>query len=228
MLEAVGVGSLEALFANVPQKHRLQRALAVPAAASEQELVAELSALAARNAHHASHDWFLGAGCYAHFIPSAVDAIASRSEFYTAYTPYQPEISQGTLQAIFEFQTMICELTGLEVSNASMYDGASAAAEAALMAMRITRPQQGACWRTAVHPHYREVIETYLGRPGGEHRPGPARGRTGRTDAARPALVDAETACVVLQQPNFWGAIEDVAARGRRRARARAPSWWWW
>jgi glycine dehydrogenase subunit 1 len=209
MLETVGVGSLEALFANVPQKHRLQRALAVPAAASEQELVAELSALAARNAHHASHDWFLGAGCYAHFIPSAVDAIASRSEFYTAYTPYQAEISQGTLQAIFEWQTMICGLTGLEVSNASMYDGASAAAEAALMAMRITRRSK-VVLADSVHPHYREVIQTYL--DGLEARILPApRAPDGRT-AALAGLIDGETACVVLQQPNFWGAIEDVAA----------------
>jgi glycine dehydrogenase subunit 1 len=209
MLEAVGVPSLEALFASVPQKHRLQRALAVPAAASEQELLAELTELAARNAHHASHDWFLGAGCYAHFIPSAVDAIASRSEFYTAYTPYQPEISQGTLQAIFEWQTMICGLTGLEVSNASMYDGASAAAEAALMAMRITRRSR-VVLSDSVHPHYREVIQTYL--DGLESQivaaPRAADGRSG----ALSGLVDAKTACVVIQQPNFWGALEDVAA----------------
>jgi len=209
MLEAVGVGSLEALFANVPHKHRLQRALAIPAAASEQELFAELSALAARNTHHASHDWFLGAGCYAHFIPSAVDAIASRSEFYTSYTPYQAEISQGTLQAIFEWQTMICGLTGLEVSNASMYDGASAAAEAALMAMRITRRTK-VVLADSVHPHYREVIHTYL--DGLEARIVAApRAPDGRT-APLAGLVDAETACVVLQQPNFWGAIEDVTA----------------
>jgi len=209
MLEAIGIGSLEALFANVPQKHRLQRALAVPAAASEQELVAELSALAARNTHHASHDWFLGAGCYAHFIPSAVDAIASRSEFYTAYTPYQAEISQGTLQAIFEWQTMICGLTGLEVSNASMYDGASAAAEAALMAMRITHRSK-VVLADSVHPHYREVIQTYLGGLEAEIVAAP-RASDGRT-APIAGLVDAETACVVLQHPNFWGAIEDVAA----------------
>ena len=210
MLEAIGVGSLEALFASVPQKHRLQRPLAVPAAASEQELVAELTALAARNAHHASHDWFLGAGSYAHFIPSAVDAIASRSEFFTAYTPYQPEISQGTLQAIFEWQTMICGLTGLEVSNASMYDGASAAAEAALMAMRITRRSK-VVLADGVHPHYREVIQTYLGgleasvvaAPRAAGRPDRAAGRAGRSPR-RPAWS--------LQQPNFWGSLEDVAA----------------
>jgi glycine dehydrogenase subunit 1 len=209
MLEAIGAGSLDALFASVPGKHRLQHPLAVPAAASEQELFAELSALAARNAHHASHDWFLGAGCYAHFIPSAVDAIASRSEFYTAYTPYQPEISQGTLQAIFEWQTMICGLTGLEVSNASMYDGASAAAEAALMAMRITRRSK-VVLADSVHPHYREVIQTYLDGLEASVVPAP-RGPDGRT-APLAGLVDRETACVILQQPNFWGSLEEVAA----------------
>jgi glycine dehydrogenase subunit 1 len=209
MLEAIGVGSVDALFANVEQKHRLQRALAVPAAASEQELIAELGALAARNAHQGSHAWFLGAGCYAHFIPSAVDALASRAEFYTAYTPYQAEISQGTLQAIFEWQTMICGLTGLEVSNASMYDGASAAAEAALMAMRLTKRTK-VVLSSSVHPHYREVIRTYL--DGLQARielvPRAADGRS----APFAGVVDRETACVVLQQPNFLGAIEDVAA----------------
>ncbi len=209
MLEAIGVGSVDALFANVAQKHRLQRPLAVPAAASEQELLTELSTLAEQNAHSASHDWFLGAGCYAHFIPSAVDAIASRAEFYTAYTPYQPEISQGTLQAIFEWQTMMCGLTGLEVSNASMYDGASAAAEAALMAMRITRRTK-VVLANGVHPHYRAVIHTYLGGLETQIVEAP-RAADGRT-APLAGLVDAETACVVLQQPNFLGAIEDVAA----------------
>ena len=209
MLEAIGVGSVDALFANVEQKHRLQRPLGVPAAASEQELVAELGALAARNAHQASHAWFLGAGCYPHFIPSAVDAIASRSEFYTAYTPYQAEISQGTLQAIFEWQTMICGLTGLEVSNASMYDGASAVAEAALMAMRITRRKK-VVLSSSVHPHYREVIQTYLGGLEAQIALVP-RAPDGRSSPLAGA-VDGETACVVLQQPNFLGAIEDVAA----------------
>ena len=210
MLEAIGVGSVEALFANVPQKHRLQRPLAVPAAASEQELVAELRALAARNAHHASHDWFLGAGCYAHFIPSAVDAIASRSEFYTAYTPYQAEISQGTLQAIFEWQTMICGLTGLEVSNASMYDGASAAAEAALMAMRITRRTK-VVLADCVHPHYREVIQHLPRRPRSADRRGAARGRTAAPRRS-PGWSTPRPPAWCCSSRTFWGAIEDVAA----------------
>jgi glycine dehydrogenase subunit 1 len=209
MLEAVGVGSVDALFANVPQKHRLQRPLALPAAASEQELTAELAALAERNVSAASHDWFLGAGCYAHFIPAAVDAIASRAEFYTAYTPYQAEISQGTLQTIFEWQTMICGLTGMEVANASMYDGASAAAEAALMAMRITRRSK-VVLADGVHPHYREVIATYLAGLEARIEAAP-RAPDGRTGALA-GRVDRETACVVIQQPGFWGAIEDLEA----------------
>ena len=139
MLAAIGAPSVASLFECVPEKLRLARPLALPEAGSEQEVLAELGELAARNAHAGSHAWFLGAGTYAHFVPSAVDALASRGEFYTAYTPYQAEISQGTLQAIFEWQTMMAGLTGLEVSNASMYDGASATAEAALMALRITR-----------------------------------------------------------------------------------------
>ena len=121
MLETIGVASLDEFFAGVPEKYRLEHPLDLPRAAGEQELLAELKELAARNASTETHAWFLGAGTYPHFIPSVVDAIASRSEFYTAYTPYQAEISQGTLQAIFEWQTMICALTGLAVSNASMY-----------------------------------------------------------------------------------------------------------
>jgi glycine dehydrogenase subunit 1 len=209
MLEAIGVGSVDALFANVPHKHRLQRPLAVPAAASEQELMQALAALAARNANTATHDWFLGAGCYAHFIPAAVDALASRAEFYTAYTPYQAEISQGTLQTIFEWQTMICGLTGLEVANASMYDGASAAAEAALMAMRLTKRSK-IVLADSVHPHYRAVIATYLDGLEASIASAP-RAADGRT-APLAGRVDRETACVIVQQPNFWGAVEDLAA----------------
>ena len=118
MLDAIGAPSLDALFACIPEKLRLDRPLALPAAASEQEVLAELAGLAGRNAHAESHGWFLGAGTYSHFVPSAIDALASRAEFSTSYTPYQPEVSQGTLQAIFEWQTMMCALTGLEVSNA--------------------------------------------------------------------------------------------------------------
>ncbi len=209
MLDAIGVDSVEALFEAVPEKLRLRRPLALAAALSEQELLAQLDALAARNAHTGSHDWFLGAGTYAHFTPSAVDAIASRSEFSTAYTPYQAEIAQGTLQAIFEWQTMIAGLTGLEVANASLYDGASAAAEGALMAMRTTRRTR-VVLSAGLHPHYAEVVRTYLAGLGAEVALA-ERAADGRSQPLT-ALVDAATACVVLQQPAFLGCIEDVAA----------------
>ena len=217
MLEAVGVSSLADLFACVPEKLRLEGGLDLPAAASEQSVLAELEALAARNVHAGSHAWFLGAGVYPHFSPAVVDAIASRAEFLTAYTPYQAEISQGTLQAIFEWQTMMCGLTGLDVSNASMYDGASATAEAALMAMRITRRARVVA-TAGLHPHYRDVLETYLSGLGSEvvDAPRAADGRSAPLDA----LVDDETACVIVQQPGFLGCIEDLAAAAEA-ARAR-------
>jgi glycine dehydrogenase subunit 1 len=215
MLDAIGIDAVEDLFAVIPEKLRLARALALPPALSEQELLAELESLSARNAHSGSHDWFLGAGVYAHFVPSAVDAIASRAEFATSYTPYQAEISQGTLQAIFEWQTMVCGLTGLEVANASMYDGASATAEAALMAMRATRRSR-VVRSAGLHPHYRDVVHTYLA--GLETQvveaPLAADGRT----APLHALVDGATACVVVQQPNFFGVVEDVTAAARAAA----------
>ncbi len=206
MLRTIGAASVESLFASIPEKLRLGRPLSLPKAASEQEVLAELAALAARNAHSESHDWFLGAGTYAHFVPSAVDALASRAEFYTSYTPYQPEISQGTLQSIFEWQTMICALTGLDVSNASMYDGASAAAEAALMAMRLTRRHK--IIAAGLHPHYRDVLRTYSAGPQGVVTEAP-REASGRT-APLAGLLDRETACVVLQQPSFLGVVEEV------------------
>jgi len=209
MLEAIGADSVEALFEAVPEKLRLRRPLALPPALSEQELLAELGALASRNAHSGSHDWFLGAGTYAHFAPSAVDAIASRSEFYTAYTPYQPEIAQGTLQAIFEWQTMIAGLSGLEVANASLYDGASAAAEGALMAMRTTRRAR-VVLAAGLHPHYAEVVRTYLAGLGAEIVEA-RRAPDGRSEPLA-KRVDGGTACVVLQQPAFLGCVEDVAA----------------
>lgn len=209
MLDAIGAESIEALFAPVPEKLRARGALALPGAMSEQELVRELEALAARNAHALDLDWFLGAGTYAHFAPSAIDLLASRAEFTTSYTPYQAEISQGTLQTIFEWQTMVCGLTGLEVANASLYDGASATAEAALMAMRVTRRSRVVA-SASLHPHYRQVLDTYLGGLDAEVVTLP-RGADGRTaDAA--AAVDDATACVVLQQPNFLGAVEEIRA----------------
>jgi glycine dehydrogenase subunit 1 len=197
MLDGVGVDELAALFATIPEKLHLGRPLDLPAAASEQAVLAELGALAARNANASTHAWFLGAGTYAHFSPSAVDALASRAEFFTSYTPYQPEISQGTLQAIFEWQTMICGLTGLEVSNASLYDGGSATAEAVLMALRTTRRRRVVV-APGLHPHYAEVLESYV--------------RALDVEVASGADPDDATACVVLQQPGFLGTVQDVAA----------------
>ncbi|MCU0668218.1 MAG: aminomethyl-transferring glycine dehydrogenase subunit GcvPA, partial [Myxococcota bacterium] len=209
MLDAIGVADLDALFASVPEKLRLRRPLAVPEAVSEQEIAAELAALAARNAHAGSHPSFLGAGIYAHYVPTAVDALVSRAEFTTSYTPYQPEISQGTLQAIFEWQTMICGLTGLDVSNASLYDGASATAEAVLMAIRATRRRR-VVLAHGLHPHYADVLRTYVRALDVEIAsvPRAADGRTAAVDAS----VDGDTACVVLQQPGFLGTVQDVAA----------------
>jgi glycine dehydrogenase subunit 1 len=209
MLEVVGSDRLDDLFAPIPAKLRLDRPLAVSAAGSEQEVLQELGELASRNENAEERDWFLGAGSYAHFIPSAVDALASRAEFTTAYTPYQPEISQGTLQTIFEWQTMMAGLTGLEVANASMYDGASSAAEGALMAMRITRRNR-VVTTAGLHPHSRRVLETYLSGLGAEIVSVP-RGPDGRSQDPA-AFVDDETACLLLQQPAFLGGIEDVRA----------------
>ncbi len=206
MLDVIGVPSLDALFETVPEKLQLKAALALPRAAGERELLAEIAALAGQNANLETHDWFLGAGTYPHFIPAAVDAIASRSEFYTAYTPYQAEFSQGTLQVIFEWQTMIAGLTGLEVANASLYDGASAAAEAALMAMRVTRRSR-VLVPAGLHPHYRDVLRTYLrGIQAEIVEPDSA-----DAEALR-ASVDPQTACVVVQQPSFLGAVRDLRA----------------
>jgi glycine dehydrogenase subunit 1 len=209
MLEVIGVDDLDALFACIPEKQRLGRALHLPEGLGEQETLAELAALSERNANADRFDWFLGAGTYAHFVPSVVDTITSRAEFTTCYTPYQPEMSQGTLQAIFEWQTMICGLTGLEVANASLYDGASAAAEAALMAMRLTRRAKVVI-ADGLHPHYVDVLRTYLNGLGCEIATG-GRDPDGRA-ASVEALVDDDTACVLLQQPGFLGSIQDVRA----------------
>jgi glycine dehydrogenase subunit 1 len=207
MLDTIDVASVEALFEPIPEKHRREVPLDLPTAASELEVSRELARLAARNANLETHDWFLGAGTYAHFVPSVVDALVSRAEFTTAYTPYQPEISQGTLQTIFEWQTMIASLTGVDVANASLYDGASATAEAALMALRITRRRK-VLVSAGLHPHYREVLETYLAGLDAqiELQPLDASGITADAHAS----IDADTACIIVQQPNFLGSIESL------------------
>ena len=212
MLAAVGVGSLDDLFDVVPQHVRFPE-LNLPPALSEMEVAQKVGALGERNADLAHHPCFLGAGAYRHYVPSAVGHLVGRSEFYTAYTPYQPEISQGTLQSIYEFQSMVGELLGLDVANASMYDGASAAAEAAIMAINITRRKKIIVPRS-LHPDSRAVIRTYLHPQGVEIIE--VETAADAADAAIAAGTDEEggAACIVVQQPNFFGLLEDVAALG--------------
>src|SRR6202521_5868463 len=169
MLQQIGAASIEQLFDSIPEALRLQDHLNVPAAASEIELLNKFENLATHN-QAAGRVSFLGGGAYSHYIPTVVDHLISRSEFFTAYTPYQPEISQGTLQAIFEFQTLVCQLTGMDVANASMYDGSTALAEAVLMAERVTKRSKVIA-SSAVHPQYLEVAQTYVQHAGIELQP---------------------------------------------------------
>src|SRR5512136_634215 len=219
MLDACGVTSITELFRSIPAKLRLARPLDVPAATDEVSLLAEFQRLAARN--RTEHPPFIGAGAYPHHVPPTVDQLLLRGEFFTAYTPYQPEISQGTLQALFEWQTLVCLLTGLEVSNASMYDGATSTAEAVLMATRLTGRSRVVV-SAAVHPDYRKVLATYLASTGDEIVTVPW-GADGRTDlAALEKAVDARTAAVVIGYPNFLGVVDALpqAAAIARKAGA--------
>ncbi len=161
MLRAIGVEKIEDLFTDVPADYRFPP-LELPPPLSEPELMAELNRLSETNAHTRRYSIFLGAGAYNHFVPAAVDQILRRGEYYTAYTPYQPEISQGTLQAIFEYQSLICALTGMEIANASHYDGATALAESAIMALNVVRNRRKIVVARGVHPQYRAVLRTYL------------------------------------------------------------------
>lgn len=214
MLRRVGLNSAEELFDSIPKELRLSRDLNTPAALSEIELLAGFEQLARQN-RGATRTSFLGAGAYQHYIPTIVDHIISRSEFFTAYTPYQPEISQGTLQVIFEFQTLVCQLTGMEVANASMYDGSTALAEAVLMAERVTkRSKVVACG--AIHPEYLEVIKTYVQHAGIELVHADADPETGQAPGNIAELLDDKTAALVVQSPNFFGCIEDVSALGEK------------
>jgi glycine dehydrogenase subunit 1 len=211
MLAAIGASSVEELFAMIPAELRLGRPLDLPPASGEQELTAQITAMAARNVPAGQRACFLGGGSYDHFIPAVVDFVAARSEFYTAYTPYQPEASQGTLEAVFEYQTLIAQLTGMDVSNASLYDGATAAAEAVLMAFSATRRFGKVVTAGSVHPEYRAVLSTYLANleaeivtletPQGTIAP-----------EALAAAVDDRTGCVLVQHPNFFGCLEEVRA----------------
>src|SRR5210317_2368397 len=221
MLERIGVATLEDLFVEVPESVRLKRQLDIHEPASETELLRELKVLALGNATPETHKSFLGGGAYYHFIPTVIDLLISRCEFYTAYTPYQPEISQGTLQAVFEFQTLICQLTGMDAANASMYDGASACAEAVLMAIRLTRRKR-VLLSQALNPRYRATVETYCLYLGLELIDVAVAddGRTDLTDLA--AKLDNTTAAVVAGYPNYFGVVEDLAALSERAHEAGA------
>src|SRR5918997_6205088 len=202
MLEAIGVGSLEDLFAEIPEGVRLSRPLDLPDGKPEQEVYDHLSSLAARNRHADEEVTFLGAGMYDHYVPAIVDSILSRSEFLTPYTPYQPEISQGGLQVMFEFQTAISELTGLPISNASVYEGPSAVAAAGYMAKLETRRTKLVASR-GLHPHSRAALRTHAVGYGMQVDEVPLTGE-GATDAGALAeAVDDDTAAVFLQQPNL-------------------------
>jgi len=207
MLAAIGARSVEELFEDVPERFRFP-ALGLPSALSEPEAQWELESLAAANFTTGDCPYFLGAGAYHHFVPAVVDAVISRGEFYTAYTPYQPEISQGTLQAIFEYQTMICALTQMEVSNASHYDGATATAEAAITAINVHRmKRRKVVISPLVHPEYRAVVRTYTQGMGLEVV-GDGDPQASLADVAH--QVDEETACLIVQTPNFLGQIEEL------------------
>jgi len=210
MLAEIGIATIDDLFTVIPEEYRITADLDVPRQHAESEIVDYFRAAGAKNA--TDYVSFLGAGAYRHYRPVIIDSLIQRGEFLTAYTPYQPEISQGTLQAIFEFQTMIAELTGMDVANASMYDGSTGAAEAVMMAVRVTGRHKAVVAAT-VHPEYREVLATYT-----QHQGLPIDlcgydAQTGRLDLkALDAAITDETASVLVQSPNFFGVIEDIPA----------------
>jgi len=204
MLKEIGVSSAEELFQDVPEKSR-NASFKLPPPLSELELKDELRQLSNRNANMDDYACFLGAGYYRHFIPSVIGHITGRSEFYTAYTPYQAEVSQGTLQSIYEYQSLVCQLTGMEVSNAGMYDGSTAAAEAALMTYRITGKNKVSILPT-VNPKYHTVVDTYI------------RGQNILLEQVKPGLdgLPSDSACLIVQQPNFFGYLEDTEAYAQK------------
>jgi glycine dehydrogenase subunit 1 len=210
MLQAIGLTSADELYAHLPREAVLDRPLALESGKSEYEIVDYFRTLGERNTKFAAS--FLGAGVYAHYRPCLVDVVVSRGEFLTSYTPYQAEITQGTLTTIFEFQTMVCQLTGMDVANASMYDGSTAVPEAALMAMRITG-REGIVAARGVHPEYREVLRTNARNQSMAVAECGYDASTGKCDLAEmEALVSDRTAAVIVQSPNFFGSIEDVKA----------------
>ncbi|MFM9107271.1 MAG: glycine dehydrogenase, partial [Chloroflexota bacterium] len=212
MLAAAGVASVDEFFAPIPERVRFPD-LQLPRQLTEMEAVNRMQELAARNIAPAPGKTFLGAGSYQHFVPATVNQIISRGEYYTAYTPYQPEVAQGTLQTIYEFQTMVAGLLGTEVANASMYDGATALAEGALVTVSSSKKKRRVVVAGTVHPSYREVLRTYLGGLPVDlvELPMPSRGFVTTVDDVRDALTD-DLACLVVQYPNFFGGIEDLQA----------------
>ena len=211
MLAAVGAASVEDLYSNIPDTLRLKRPLDVPAALTELELTSLAAGLAGRNQSAATEICFLGGGFYDHFIPALVDQLASRGEFYTAYTPYQAEASQGTLQAIFEFQTLLAELTGMDVANASLYEGATAVVEAAFLAMTVTGRLGRVVTSDALHPEHRQTLQTYMQNLEPELVTVPSVNQRTRPEDIAAAITD-DTAAVIIQQPNFFGTLEDAQA----------------
>jgi len=209
MLASLGMQHIEELFADIPAQVRLNRPLDVPRSHSELELMTHIKALADKNLGATDYVCFRGAGAYDHYTPSIVNHMLLRQEFFTAYTPYQPEISQGTLQAIFEFQSMVCELTGLDVANASVYDGATALAEAAMMAGNATRRSEVVVSGT-VHPEHRAVLETYGRTRDMTVKVVPHKAGCADMEALRLAVTPI-TAAVILQSPNFFGVVEDLS-----------------
>jgi glycine dehydrogenase subunit 1 len=219
MLETIGVGSIEELFRDIPPELRVRGELELEPPLSEPELVAHLEELASRNAHTGRELSFLGAGIYDHYVPAVVDAILARGEFLTAYTPYQPEMSQGVLQAIFEYQTVVCELTGMDVSNASGYDGMTVAADACFVAKHVTgRAKVVLC--EAVNPQVRQVVKTYA--PGFGLEVVEVPHRDGATDPDDLRAVASDAAAVIFQQPNFFGCLEPAPDLAAAAAEAEA------
>ncbi len=215
MCSVIGVKSLEELLSPIPEEVRLSKELSLPEGLTEKDVKELLASISEENRATTRYASFLGAGAYNHYIPSALKHLLSRAELYTAYTPYQAEVSQGTLQAIFEYQTLMCQLTGLEVSNASLYDGASSLAEAVLMAQRITGRDKVVI-SSSVHPEYRQAVRTYLSAQANcivETLFCTERGIT--IPEALEKVVDTETACVAVQSPNFFGCIEELESMGR-------------
>jgi glycine dehydrogenase subunit 1 len=216
MLATIGVGSIDDLFADVPKTARLSGLVDLPPAQGEIEVERALSRMAAKNIAAGSVPFFIGGGAYRHHVPAAVDHLIQRGEFLTSYTPYQPELAQGTLQSLFEFQTQVALLTGMEVANASLYDGATACAEAVAMAHRVTRRRK-AVLSGALHPHSRQVCQTYAQFSGLE-----VQALKPMPDIADPIDIDSETACVVVQYPDFFGELRDCSALAARCHQAGA------